>query len=493
MLRGHCQTTTCPAILSGMKKAHFIGICGKGMSATAKLLKDLGWSITGSDSNVFPPISDYLKNHQIPCSEGYKPENIPDDADLIVIGKNAKLVPEENAEVRAAFESGKPIRSFPEVLEGLLDETRNIVVAGSYGKSTCTALLSWCLLQSGKDPSFFIGDVVRGLSDTSRIGASATFVLEGDEYPSANWDSTSKFLYFKPHDVLLTSAEHDHVNVFPTHTEYLAPFKTLLSLIPHEGLLVACADDPSALALAHTHPGAKILYGLKHPESEWSASDIAYGKETVFNVSRNGEPIVSLTTTLLGKHNIQNIVGVSALLLAKQLLTPEELSSAVKSFQGVRRRLELLTPASSVSVYEGYGTSYQKAKAAFEAIELHFPDRRLITVFEPDTFSWRNRDTIHWYDDVFSTSDVVLMYKPHTQGAGTHKQLTQEEIVERVEASGVDVHSIASAEEALIFLKQELKPGDIVLMLTSGSIGGLTTAIPKLADLHFPIHAHEAV
>src|SRR6185312_3515847 len=214
------------------KKAHFIGIAGKGMSATALLLREAGVDITGSDEGFYPPVSDYLVAAHIPFNNGYKPEHIPADADVIVIGKNAKLVPETNAEVKAAFDyhknSGKKILSFPAVLAELTKNTDNIIVAGSYGKSTSTALLAWCLLHGKYDPSYFIGEITRGFVAHAHLGKGKTFILEGDEYPSANWDNTSKFLHYNAKSVLLTSATHDHVNVYPTHEEYLAPFRKLL-------------------------------------------------------------------------------------------------------------------------------------------------------------------------------------------------------------------------------------------------------------------------
>lgn len=470
-----------------MKKAHFIGMCGVGMSATAQLLKANGWEVSGSDSAFYPPVSDYLQEHEIAFHEGYRAGNLPADADLIVIGKNAKLIPEENEEVKAALESGKPVRSFPEVLEGLTHDTENIVVAGSYGKSTCTALLSFCLEHAGKDPSYFIGAIpINNGGETTRLGGGKTFVLEGDEYPAANWDPTSKFLYYNPHDVLLTSAEHDHVNVFPTHAEYLAPFKTLISLLPPDGLLVACADEPTSLALAHTHPGKKVLYGLSHPESTWSATAIEYGLESSFVLTHEGSEVVTLTTELLGAHNVQNIVGVSALLLEKQLLTPEELKSAIVDFKGIRRRLDRKTENTLIPVYEGFGSSYQKARSAIEAMKLHFPQRRLVVVFEPHTFSWRNRDTVHWYDDVFAGAGSVLLYAPAQQGAGTHKQLTQEEIVDRVRKSGTSVTPTKQPEETLAHLADHLTSDDVVLILTSGDMDGLVASIPRLVELRFP-------
>ncbi len=220
------------------------------MSATALLLRQMGVQISGSDEGFYPPVSDYLKNENIPFAAGYRKENIPDDADVIVIGKNAKLTPESNDEVRAAMASGKPVRSFADLLHDMTVNSETIVAAGSYGKSTCTALLAWCLKVAGKDPSYFIGEITNGFDTHAHRGKGPTFVLEGDEYPASNWDDRSKFLLYNARNVLLTSATHDHINVFPTHADYLAPFRTLLGALPADGLLVV-SSEPHARALAN--------------------------------------------------------------------------------------------------------------------------------------------------------------------------------------------------------------------------------------------------
>ena len=468
----------------GPKKAHFIGIAGKGMSAVALLLRQEGWEISGSDEGFYPPVSDYLARAHIPFKSGYKKENIPDDADIIVIGKNAKLVPEGNEEVRAAFEAGVPVKSFPDILEELTQNTDNIVVAGSYGKSTCTALLAWCLKEAGKDPSYFVGEITKGFETQGNIGRGGTFVLEGDEYPSSNWDASSKFLHYRAKSVLLTSATHDHINIYPTHADYLAPFQKLIALLPENGLLIANGTEEHAKKLAEEYTGKKVFYGLSG--AQWHAEHINYGMPSTFDLYNGDEKVISLTTSLLGAHNIENIVGISAMLLEKNLLTPDELAKGVASFQGVKRRMESLAEKSSVAVYEGFGSSYEKARSAIEAMKLHFPARRLIVVFEPHTFTWRNKAAIAQYDTAFAGADSIYIYEPAQQGAATHAQASQEEIVGRVRAAGANVEPIQDAAQALDMFTKELRADDAVLLLTSGELGGLIQSLPALAQKLFP-------
>lgn len=466
-------------------KYHFIGICGAGMSAVAKLLAENGNTVTGSDEGFYPPISDYLVEHKIPCTTPFSKNNIPEDADYIVIGKHAKLIPEENEEVKAAFDSGKKILSFPQVLEQLTANKENILTVGSFGKSTCTSLLSWCMEINHKDPSYFIGALPLTPHTNARIGSGPDFILEGDEYPASNWDNTSKFLFLNPKHVLVTALAHDHVNVFPTHEEYIAPFMKLIDSIPTEGMLIMCIDDET---IRHKLPEIDkevVTYGLS-PDALYRAENIQWGLISTFDLVRGNQFIARLTTSLLGRHNIQNVVGVSAMLLETGKLTKEELVHGISSFKGIIRRLDRKSEKTIIPVYEGFGSSVDKARSAIEAIRLHFPQRKLAVVFEPHTFSWRNRSAIHWYDTVFTHVDHVYMYKPPEHGKGSHDQLTLEDISERVRQAGIEVTAFEHTATGLIELINHTNDNDVILILSSGGMDGLIPEIVAALEEKFP-------
>ncbi len=466
-----------------MKKVHIIGVAGVAMSATAKLLMDAGWEVSGSDDECYPPASDYIAQLGIPFHVGYTAKNIPDDVDLVIIGRNAKLTPETNAEVEHAHEMGVAIKSFPEVIAELTADQHRVVVAGSYGKSTVTSLLSWILLHAQKDPTYFIGAYPIDMEYTSHKGNGEVAVIEGDEYPTAHWDDRSKFLHFNADDVLLTAVEHDHVNVFPTYKAYVQPFVELLRSMPEHGLLVACADNGGVLDIVH-HAPQYITYGLSNG-ALWRAENIAYGETTTFDLTHDGELLVRLETSLLGKHNVQNIVGAAALLLTRELVTPDELAAAVAAFSGVRRRLNKITQASKVPAYEGFGSSYEKARAAIEALQLHYPGKKLVALFEPHTFSWRNRDALDWYDTAFEGLSDVLVFHPATQGADTHEQLSQEEIVARVSAAGITAVPVHTVDDVHTQLQQVLDADSVLLVLTSGNLDGVLDTLPEWLDTTF--------
>ncbi|KKW20497.1 MAG: hypothetical protein UY84_C0001G0238 [Candidatus Adlerbacteria bacterium GW2011_GWA2_54_12] len=460
------------------KKAHFIGIGGVGMSAVAKLLKDIDTEVTGSDEEIYPPILDFLKQQGFSYKTPYAAINIPRDADLIVIGKNAKLVPESNEEVAAAFASGKTILSFPEVLGELSKKKETIVVAGSYGKSTCAALLAHCLESAGLEPSYFIGAVPIPPNVSAKIGAGNIFVLEGDEYPSSNTDPRAKFLHYHPSHALITPLAHDHFNVFPTPADYLRPFYDLAQLTKS---LVACTEGPLSKEFIYSISNP-VTYGLH--EGDFHAADIVWGEKSYFNVLQNNAVVTNVETSLLGEHNVQNIVGVAALLFSKNIMSPEQFASAVASFKGIKRRLDRKSEKTSIPIFEGFGSSLEKLRSAIAAMRLHFPARRLIVVFEPHTFSWRNRDALPWYDIAFAGADRVYIFDPPRGGKET--QLSLKEMTARVQESGITATGVAAANEALAAVEKELRSNDAILLSSSGELGGLIESIPRLAEQKFP-------
>jgi UDP-N-acetylmuramate: L-alanyl-gamma-D-glutamyl-meso-diaminopimelate ligase len=460
-------------------KAHFIGVCGAGMSAVAHLMQQAGYEVSGSDEGFYPPVSDYVARIGIATREGYGADNIPADAARIVIGKNAKLVPETNTEVAAAFARHRiAVRSFPEVVSEMAAETHNIVVAGSYGKSTVTSLIAWCLVFAGKDPSWLIGALPHGFDHTSNLGSGPHFVIEGDEYPAANWDDRSKFEHYRPSTVVLTAACHDHVNVFPTLADYHAPFHRLMGLIENAGLLVACITEENARSFHAAFAGHKRSYGIGAPDADYQATELAPGAVTRFTLVANGRALGGIETTLLGRHNVENILAAAAVLIGGQILTFDDFRNAIAAFKGLARRLDRKVPdQASIHVYEGFGSSHEKARSAIEAMRLHFPASRLIVLFEPHTFTWRNRSALPQYATAFDGTDIVFAHRPPLQGAATHEQASLDEILTEAQRWHDDVRPFQSVAEVV----DEARPGDVVLILSSGNFDGLMQ--PVIAGL----------
>ena len=452
------------------------------MSAVALMMRDAGHEVSGSDADVFPPMSTYVAGLGFPVTYRFDAANLPEDLDVLVLGASAKLGGGDNPEVLAAKARGVPITNFAELVGRFTLERTNTVVAGSFGKSTCTALMAHILRQAGVDAGWMIGAISASLPETGHWGKAPDMVLEGDEYIIGNGDSRSKFALYHPRHLLLTSLIHDHVNVFPTFADYEAPFLDLLRGLPGDGLCVM-RNHPAIRAVAD-QTRAQVLWYDTEPCDGWFSRDVTYSETSSFTlVGPNGE-VLHLTTQLLGAHNIENIVGVGAYLLTRGLVSPQAFAEGVASFEGIRRRLDRLTTTSRVPVIEGFGSSYEKARSAIEAVRLHFPHRPLTVVFEPHTFSWRSRDALNWYDTVFEGAARVLICPPPGHGAESHDQSTFAEILARTEATQIPTLGVESAEAAIAALSN-LKGDEIVLLLSSGPLLGLPDTLPGVMDTRF--------
>lgn len=464
------------------KSFYFLGIAGAGTSALASILISEGHRVTGSDAGVFPPVSTYLDKLGIRYYQDFAAGHVPADTDAAIIGTTAKISPADNPEYAEIIRRKIPHYTFAEFLGQYTRQRENLVITGSFGKSTLTALLTFIMKQAGRDPGYFIGAVPLDLDRTGAAGTDSTFLIEGDEYIVSHEKRQAKFLFYNPNHVLISSLVHDHVNVFPTMESYEAPFAELIGMIPPEGKLVCARQYEPLHRLSRGRP--VVWYGLEKGEGYY-AEDLHIGEQSRFTLVTPAGARIDLQTQLLGMHNVENIVGAAAFLLELDLVTPAELQRAIPLFRGVERRLDRKTTVSKVPVYEGFGSSLEKARSAIDAILLHFPDRRTVVVFEPHTFSWRNHEALEWYDSVFKGVGRVLMLPPPTHGAGTHQQLTQDDIIARVGAAGVDVVPVSGAADVMERLSAEIRPDDIVLLLSSGPLDGLPALLPPVFDARY--------
>jgi UDP-N-acetylmuramate: L-alanyl-gamma-D-glutamyl-meso-diaminopimelate ligase len=461
---------------------YFLGIAGAGMSALASVLASEGSGVAGSDDGVFPPVSSYLDRLGIPYHVGFDASLVPHDIDAAVIGSSAKLDLPHNPELAELVARGVPRHSFAEYL-GLHTRGRdNLVVAGSFGKSTLTALLAVLMREAGHDPGYFIGAVPLDLPTTGHAGADKTFLIEGDEYIVSEADPRPKFALYHPDCVLISSLIHDHLNVYPTVGAYEAAFAGLIAMLAPDALLV-CAHGFEALHRL-THGRRVVWYGLE-PCDGYHAADIRIGEITRFDLVTPAGTRIPLQTSQLGLHSIENIVGAAAVLLERGEVDAGALQGGVARFQGVERRLDKKTRLSRAPVYEGFGSSYEKARSAIEAIALHFPDRPAVVVFEPHTFSWRNAASLAWYDTVFAGVARVLLLPPPGHGAASHAQLTQDQILARIRGVGIRAEAFTDGASILRDLVHTLTGDEVVLLLSSGPLDGLTRTLPARLDALF--------
>jgi UDP-N-acetylmuramate: L-alanyl-gamma-D-glutamyl-meso-diaminopimelate ligase len=460
---------------------YFLGIAGAGMSALASVLVSEGHAVFGSDDAAFPPITTYLDRLGVDYHLGFDAARIPAGVDTVIYGTSAKLGLAHNPELAELKRRGLPMYSFPEFLGRHVRGRDTVVVAGSFGKSSVAALLAVILGEAGGDPGYFIGAVPLDLPTTGAGGSDPTFVMEGDEYIVGGDDRRSKFLLYDPKSLLITSLVHDHVNVFPTMADYEAPFAQLIAGVP-PGAPLVCAHPFEPLH--RLTAGREVIWYGREACPGYHAADIQIGEITRFDLVTPTGARVPLETELLGLHNIENIVGAAALLLHRGDVSPEALQRGVRRFRGVARRLDKKTRRSTVPAYEGFGSSYEKARSAIEAILLHFPHRPCVVVFEPHTFSWRDPAALAWYDTVFEGAARVLLLPPPTHGASA-AQSTQGQIADRIAAAGVAVTPLPDAPAVLETLENTLTGEEVVLLLSSGPLGGLPETLPPLLERKF--------
>lgn len=459
-----------------------LGIAGAGVSALASMLISEGHSVSGSDEAAFPPVSTYLERIGAPFHNGFDAALLPAHIDQAIIGASAKLGGAENPELLALRERGIPCSNFPQFLAAHTQHRANLIVAGSFGKSTLTALIAYLLRATGRDPGWFIGAVPLDLDRTGHWGSDPEMILEGDEYVISEEDRRAKFLLYRARDILISSLTHDHFNMYPTFESYQRPFADLVAQLPAGGVLCCARGYPE---LARIAAGREVVwYGLGDGPG-WCARDIAIGERTRFTLTGPNGLALPLETELLGLHNIENLTGACAYLLTKALVSPQALQAAIPGFRGVARRLDKKTRASAAPIYEGFGSSLEKAQSAIEAIALHFPHRRRIVVFEPHAFSWRNREALAWYDQVFAKTSLVLILPPPAHGAASHAQLSQGEIVARVQGTGIAARAMADAGQVQAELARDMQASDVVLLLSSGPLDGLPASLPAWADGRF--------
>lgn len=454
-----------------MKHIHFIGIAGKAMSGLAVMLKDIGYSVTGSDAGSFDPVASYLKKNGLDFYTQYSASNIPTDADMIVIGKHAKLTL-DNPEVATAFESGKKIYSLPQLTAELATTRTQIVIAGSFGKSTCSGMASWILSQADENPGYFIGGEIIGMEKSAAFGADPYFVIEGDEYPSSNFDDRAKFLHFNPKFLLLTSGEHDHVNVFPTIESYLKPYQELIRNMPADGTIVACDHGAHLRKILRNAPCKVLWYGYTD-YCDYKIGKTTYGNTSTVELTTSAG-VVEIQTQLLGKHNIENIAGVFGLLDTIGIAR-EKITSGVKTFKGVKGRLDKLSnDGAPVEIFLGFGSSHAKVRGCIDAIKLHYPNKKLHIIFEPHTFSWRDLATQYWYNDAFTGAENVCVVMPPTEhGKEATNALSADTIKDLIQNSGQHATIAYTESEVKKWFADTVKNDNIVLLLTSGDLLGI--------------------
>jgi UDP-N-acetylmuramate--alanine ligase len=438
------------------KRVHFIGIGGAGLSAIARVLLQQGAQVSGSDREL-SPVAAALARDGARVFAGHEAENVA-GADLVVV---SSAVPDSNVEVQAARAAGIPVLKRPEFLGQMMDGRLGVAVAGTHGKTTTTALIASILLEAGRDPTFIVGGVIATLETNARAGGSNLFVVEADEY-----DRT--FLSLKPTVAVVTNVEHDHPDCYPAFADFRAAFETFAALVPREGLLAVCWDDPTARQLGEQRrsAGAQVTFFGLEEGAEWRAEEMRpnFAGGVDFLATHEGQVLGLVRLRLPGAHNASN--AMAALAVADFLDVPFRLARAtLTNFRGVGRRFEIKGEAGGVIVVDDYAHHPTEIRATLQAARERFPQRRLWAVWQPHTFS-RTKTLLPEFARAFGAADHVVVLPIYASRETDTLGVRSADVIAAMKHP--DARSAGSLDEALVWLGTEVRSGDVVLTLGAG-------------------------
>ncbi|PYR79577.1 MAG: UDP-N-acetylmuramate:L-alanyl-gamma-D-glutamyl-meso-diaminopimelate ligase [Acidobacteria bacterium] len=453
-----------------MKRIHLIGICGTAMATLAAMLKRRGYDVRGSDQNVYPPMSDFLAEQQIATLQGYDPQHITADLDLVVVGN---AISRGNPELEEVLDRKIRYCSLPEaVRDHFLWGARSIVIAGTHGKTTTTSLAGWVLTHAELDPSVFIGGIAENFAGSYRIGGGRDFVLEGDEYDSAFFDKTAKFLKYLPDVAVVSNIEFDHADIYADLESIRVAFRRLVNLIPRRGLLLLGGDDREARALAQTARCKVETFGLSDGV-DWQGHDLKIDAGvTHFGVRRGGTPIGLFEVPLLGAYNVRNALAAIAVGSAVGL-NPDTIAEAFRRFKGVRRRMQLRGTVAGVAIYDDFAHHPTAIAETLAGVRSAYPDRPIWAVFEPRSATSCRRVFQDEFAKAFSAADHVILPAVFRANLPDEQRLSIEQLIADLRARGQDARYVPRVDDIVASVAREARAGDLVVIMSNGGFDGI--------------------
>ena len=471
-----------------VKHIHLIGIGGSAMSPLAGMLRERGYRVTGSDAGVYPPASTLLESLGIPFSAKFDAANLTPAPDLVVVGN---ALSRGNAEIEEMLDRKLKYHSLPEVLEEeFLPGKHSIVVSGTHGKTTTTAMLAWIFQVAGKKPNFLVGGIAENFDKSYGLGGGEEFILEGDEYDSAFSDKAAKFFHYHPDDLIITSLEYDHADIYPDFDAYQLAFRRLVNLVPRRGRVIVWGDAEAGEALHKATQKAfcpVITYGL-NSGNEWIVSNVqSDGDGMKFRVQYKNEEFGEFRLAATGHHNVLN--ALAALVVAQgRGIKRESLQQALATFRSVRRRMDLKGEVNDILVVDDFAHHPTAVRATIEAARLRWPGRRMWAILEPRSNSMRRRVFQDALPAALALGDRVLLGSVHRAGQLSDEQrLDPETVAAAVRALGKDARVLSGADAISDLLAAEALPSDLLLVMSNGSFDGLCDKLlKKLAAKQIP-------
>jgi len=445
---------------------HFLGICGTAMGSVAAALGERGFKVTGSDENVYPPMSIFLEKRGIALTEGYRAENIPANVDVVVIGNAIKR---GNPEVEAVLNRKLFYLSLPEVLKNyFLRGRHNLVVTGTHGKTTTTALLAWIMEKSGRKPGYLIGGLPKNFGQGARLNDSKFFVLEGDEYDTAFFDKRSKFIHYLPELVIVNNIEFDHADIFNNLDEIKLSFRRLLNIVPQNGMIVLNGDDANCVEVAKDCLAQMIEVGF----SKNCAQRI---REVAYSSGRSRFKLGEETfeVPLIGEFNVRN--AAMAATAARFYEVPKtKIDNALKSFSGIARRQELRGEARGVKVIDDFGHHPTAIAYTLQALRRRYRGHRIWAIFEPRTNTTRRAVFQQQLPDALKTADGVFISQvAKLEQIPERERLNPEAVVTAIAKAGRPAFYEENADAIVDRIVPMLRRQDIVAVFSNGGFDNI--------------------
>ncbi|WP_413581588.1 UDP-N-acetylmuramate:L-alanyl-gamma-D-glutamyl-meso-diaminopimelate ligase [Bdellovibrio sp. HCB288] len=460
---------------------HLMGICGTAMASMAGLLKDRGFKITGSDSNPYPPMSTQLESLGITIQKGYKAENLHPKPDFVIVGN---VISANNEEAQELVKLGVPYTSLPKAMgEFIIENRESIVISGTHGKTTTTSMMSWVAENAGKKPGFLIGGIPKNFSQSFKNPEGNLFVIEGDEYDTAFFDKVPKFVHYKPKHVVLTSVEFDHADIYKDLQAVKDSFAKLMHLIPKDGTLLACAEDVNVMELRKLCKATNsFTYGF-HADADFKAKVLFQNEKGVgFEVHHKGEILGPYNMQITGDYNILNATAVVA--MSKCLgFSENRIQIALESFDGVKRRQEILGEPNGILVIEDFAHHPTAVRETVKGIQKKYPGRKVFSVFEPRSATSRRKVFQKDYVEAFKGSHEVMLAKAFDQSKiDEENRFSSHELVSDLKTSGVTAEDFDSADQIVSALKSRAHRGDVILIMSNGGFDGIYTKLMKTLE-----------
>lgn len=446
---------------------HLIAVGGTAMGSAAAMLKARGYRVTGSDGHIYPPMSEVLAAAGVDVQEGFDAAHLDPCPDLVIIGN---AMSRGNPEVEETLNRKMRYASLPEVLsEYFIRGNTSVVVTGTHGKTTTSALIAHLLHSAGKEPGFLIGGVPRNFGASYSLGAGGVFVVEGDEYDTAFFDKGPKFLHYLPDIVVINNIEFDHADIYRGLEEIKTSFRRLINIIPSNGLVVANGDDPNVVELLGGALCPVESFGFGGG-CRWRAADReCVGTTSRFRILRDDVPFADSSLAMFGRHNVMN--SLAAVSVAHHLgLTADEIRSGLLSFEGVRRRLEFRGIAGGVSVYDDFAHHPTAVRETLDGFRMAHPGERVWAVFEPGSATNARATFEDAYVTAFDRANLIVIGKvPRPERSGADPPMDVQRLVDKMRDRGMSAWYIPQVDAIIDLIVGDARPGDwVIIMSNSG-------------------------